>query len=124
MKDHPPSLRNARKFPRYRCNHSVRIRYRANNSEQIVFGRCIMVSKGGIGALVGAELAIGQVVYLELAIPTNTGSRALKAQVKNRNRSSYGFQFIEADPRSITILLPLFDPKALLPTTAMQNAGR
>ena len=124
MKDQLPNLRNARKFPRYRCNHSVRIRYRVNSSEHTVFGRCIMVSKGGIGALVGAELAIGQVVYLELAIPTNPESRALKAQVKNRNRSSYGFQFIESDPKSITILLPLFDPKALLPTTAAQTAGR
>src|SRR5215471_12565928 len=100
MTEPQATLKSARKFPRYRCNQKLRIRYRVDNCDQLAFGRCTMVGKGGIGAVIAAELALGQVVQLELAIPTNPASRALKAQVKNRKGSNYGFQFLETDLRN------------------------
>lgn len=122
MNGQQPNLRTARKFPRYRCNQRLCIRYRLSNADQITFGRCMTVSKGGLGAIIEANLEIGQVVHLELAIAAHPAARALKAQVKNRNRSNYGFQFIEPDPRSVFILLPLFDPKELQAPATGQTA--
>jgi hypothetical protein len=107
-------LRPQRRYPRYRCNQRLCVRYRLDGRELIAYGRCTVVGKGGIGALLTADLPLGQVAHLEIALPSAPAPRALKAQVKNRSRSNYGFQFMEVDERAIAVLLPLFQSAALM----------
>lgn len=115
----PPSAAN-RKFPRYKCQQRLFVRYRANGHDAIVCGRCTVVGKGGIGAELKAELEIGQVVLLEISMPTAPAPRRLKAQIRNREGFNYGFQFLESDPMTISFLGQLFHPDSVLVPAAAQ----
>jgi len=108
------ATRIERKYIRYGCDQRLCVRYRLEGHEFAVYGRCRVVGKGGIGSLLpAAELEIGQVVSVEIAVSNPTASSTLKAQVKNRNGSNYGFQFLEPDTRAAAILNPLFRPEAV-----------
>ena len=115
----PPSAN--RKFPRYRCKQRLFVRYRANEHDAIVCGHCTVVGKGGIGAEIKAELEIGQVVLLEISMPTAPAPRRLKAQIRNREGFNYGFQFLESDPMTVSFLGQLFQPDSMLVPAAAQT---
>jgi hypothetical protein len=101
-----------RKNSRYRCNQKMCVRYTANGQKFMVSGRCTVVNKTGIGASVAAELVIGQEVLLEIALNKEPAPRRLKAQVRNRQGSIYGFQFVESDERTAAYLAALFNPES------------
>ena len=108
------SARIERKYIRYGCDQRLCVRYRVEGHDFAVYGRCKVVGKGGIGSLLpAAELEIGQVVSVEISVSNPAPPSTLKAQVKNRHGSSYGFQFLESDNRAATILSPLFRPEAV-----------
>jgi hypothetical protein len=106
--------RPGRKHLRYRCNRKLCVRYRSNGQQFIAYGRCTIVGRGGIGAMMPAvELEIGQIVSLEISLATPAASGVLKAQVKSRQGSTYGFQFLAADSRATAPLHDLFRPEDL-----------
>ncbi|HXW16604.1 MAG TPA: PilZ domain-containing protein [Terriglobia bacterium] len=103
-----------RKHLRYRCNRRLCVRYRANGQQFIAYGRCTIVGRGGIGAMMPAvELEIGQIVSLEISLATPAAPGVLKAQVKSHQGSTYGFQFLAADSRATAALHDLFRPEDL-----------
>jgi hypothetical protein len=78
----------ARRAPRVRLEVEVNIHH---SNAGLVPGRTVDVSESGISALLPVELAIGEVVKLEIASrlkPVMVG-----AVVRNRNASRYGFEF-------------------------------
>jgi hypothetical protein len=108
------SAKIERKYLRYGCDQRLCVRYRVEGHDFAVYGRCRVVGKGGIGSLLpAAELEIGQVVSVEISVSSPEPISALKAQVKNRQGSSYGFQFLESDSRTATILSPLVRPETI-----------
>ncbi|HEV3041027.1 MAG TPA: PilZ domain-containing protein [Candidatus Angelobacter sp.] len=108
------SARIERKYIRYGCDQRLCVRYRVEGHDFAVYGRCKVVGKGGLGSLLpAAELEIGQVVSVEIAIANPAPPSTLKAQVKNRHGSNYGFQFLESDSRTAIVLSPLFRPEAV-----------
>jgi hypothetical protein len=99
------------------------VRYEVNGQQFIIGGRCKVVSKGGIGAQLPAELAIGQESFLEISLGKMPAPRRFKAKLRNIEQvvgagRIYGFQFMEADERSIAVLNVLFRPEALVPIKA------
>jgi|SRR5205807_6903798 len=103
-----------RKYIRYGCDQRLCVRYHTEGQDFAVYGRCTVVGKGGIGSLLpAAELEIGQVVSVEISVSAPAAPGSLKAQVKNRHGSSYGFQFLESDGRAAATLAPLFRPEAV-----------
>jgi hypothetical protein len=100
-----------RKNSRFRCNQKLCVRYSVNGQKFIASGKCTVVNKTGIGASVAGELAIGQEVLLEIALNKEPAPRRLKAQVRNRSGSVYGFQFMESDERTAAYLAALFTPE-------------
>jgi len=103
-----------RKHLRYRCNRRLCVRYRASGQQFIAYGRCTTVGRGGLGAMMPAvELEIGQIVSLEISLATPAAPGVLKAQVKSRQGSTYGFQFLAADSRATAALHDLFRPEDL-----------
>jgi hypothetical protein len=108
--DNPSQL--LRKHVRYRCNQRLCARYRIDGQEFIAYGRCTVVGKGGIGAFLPAELPLGQVASLEISLAQAGVPQQLKGQVKNRNGSNYGFQFLEVPERAGAALRSLFQPQA------------
>ena len=102
----PQSSPSLRKTPRYRCNQKLCIRYSDGKQEFIVMGRVTVISKGGVGAQLPTELAVGQTATLEIALG-NVAPRWLKAEVSNRRGLLYGFRFAE-DERAAASLTALF----------------
>ena len=105
------STTSERKTSRFRCNQKLCVRYSLNGQKFLASGRCTVVNKAGIGAIVAGDLAIGQEVLLEIALNKEPAPRRLKAQVRNRQGSTYGFQFIESDDRTAAYLAALFTPE-------------
>jgi len=112
------TARPDRKNIRYRCNQRLCVRYRAEGQEFIAYGRCTIVGRGGIGALLpGVELELGQVVTLEIALSTPAAPSVLRAQLKNCRGQNYGFQFLEGDGRVAAVLEVLFRPEEVVAFT-------
>jgi hypothetical protein len=105
----------ARRHTRFRCNQRVAVRYRAQGRDAIAYGRCTVVSKGGVGAsLSGAQLEVGQDVSLEIATSGVNTTLALKARVRERRGPNHGFEFLENEGRVTVMLQNLFQPEALI----------
>jgi hypothetical protein len=109
------------------------VRYEANGQKFMISGRCKTVGKGGIGALLPAELAIGQETFLEISLgqmpPGCLGivTRRFKAEVRNIEEVTgagkiHGFQFTEVDERATAVLNVLFRPEALVPLPPVMAA--
>jgi hypothetical protein len=107
-----PTPDAAARKTRYRCNQKLCVRYEVNGQKMLVSGRCTAVNKRGIGATVAGELAIGQQVWLEISLNNLPAPRRLRAEVKNRKGTTYGFEFKEADERTSAFLSALFMPDA------------
>ncbi|MBZ5523466.1 MAG: PilZ domain-containing protein [Acidobacteriia bacterium] len=104
-----------RKHVRYRCYQNLSVRYRIKNQEMIASGRCTVVGKGGLGALLpAAQLEVGQEVLLEITISRVAATVALKARVKDRHGLNHGFEFLENAGRVTVTLKPLFQEEAII----------
>jgi hypothetical protein len=104
-----------RKHVRYRCSQNLSVRYRLKGQDVMASGRCTVVSKGGIGALLSAtQLEIGQDVILEITVSRMAATVALKARVKDRHGLSHGFEFLENSGRVTVSLKPLFQDDAVI----------
>lgn len=110
-----PARTISRKHARYRCYQKLSVRCRVHGQEVIAFGRCTVVSKGGLGAiLANTQLEVGQDVVLEITVSRMAATVALKARVKDRQGVSHGFEFLENAGKVTVSLKPLFQEEAIV----------
>ena len=57
-------------------------------------GQGLNLSEGGVGGVVSGEWLPGQVVTMELILPTTGESLVLNARVRHRNSPRCGFEFL------------------------------
>jgi len=77
---------------------------RANRSDKLP-GRCLNVSARGFGAALAGELRPGEVVGIELALPSENQRWRADAVVRHRRRLDHGFEFAEvAEPQRKVLL--------------------
>lgn len=81
----------ARRHPRYKLETDIRV-YPRNSA--VVRGHTVDISESGISAMLRVEVPLGEVVRLELSLPT--GDVEVHALVRQRSAFRYGFQFVEA----------------------------
>jgi hypothetical protein len=62
-----------------------------------ILGRTLDISRAGLSAIVLADLEVGQVVELSIALPFESCPIAMFAIVRNRNTFRYGFEFTGTD---------------------------
>jgi len=81
-----------RRFPRYHSDLPLRLR---NPQEEEVAGRCVIISEGGVAAILPKPIPIGSVVTLQLSIPT-LHPRVLETLVLVRNQVAlrHGCEFV------------------------------
>lgn len=87
-----PTRTEARRYPRVPLEVGVDI---YSQQGAIVPGRTIDISESGTSALVPIELPIGEVVRLEIKLPS--GPVEVVAVVRNRNAFRHGFEFVQSD---------------------------
>lgn len=86
-----------RRVPRYRADLPLIVRVLAQDGYVRIHGRCTEISPAGLGAVTSAELAPGEIVALELALP-QISPMELRAVVRHRMGFLHGFEFVSLLP--------------------------
>jgi PilZ domain. len=97
-----------RRFARHRCSRTMQVRFRRDNEERLVKGRCNVVSEGGFGALVPDDLPIGRMVTIEFSLEGLRDPIPLSARVLNHHGFSYGFEFVAPSPLQRNVIADFF----------------
>lgn len=80
----------SRRHPRYKLEANVRV-YPRNSA--VVRGHTVDISQSGISIMLREEVAIGEVVRLEFALPL--GDVEVHAVARQRSAFRYGFEFVD-----------------------------
>ena len=83
-----------RKWPRYVIDVALRASVNSGGGARTVYGSGIEVSKGGLKAVLPAEIEIGEWVDLEMTLPYCSQALVLSTVVRNRSSFTYGLEFV------------------------------
>jgi hypothetical protein len=86
--------RRHRRHPRYRSEFAVAITLFAGNQYQTLEAHCKDLSEAGMGALLAAEVPMGEVVSLNFCLPGLTEAWELRAVLRHRRGFHYGWEFL------------------------------
>lgn len=67
-------------------------------------GRMVDLSLGGVSIRLPVDLEVGMIVQLELQLPLEKEPARLRAIVRNRLITRYGFEFLNASPQLLAQL--------------------
>ena len=90
-------LRPVRRYPRYMFSIPVTVRHRPPSRLQNTRGMTLDISQGGVSAIVAANLLVGEVVEIDLPLPT--GLLNALANVRYKTADRCGFEFIGLSPQ-------------------------
>jgi hypothetical protein len=88
--DVPPRSQR-RRFPRYRTNLPLTVR---NYEERDLDGSCIVLAEGGLGGILPEPIAVGNVVQLQLALPSHATALHFWAVARYQVDTHHGFEFV------------------------------
>jgi hypothetical protein len=100
----PYDPRRRRRFPRYRADLKLGIRLLGPDGYSQLSGLCNQIGEGGLGAIISTELSIGEVVNLDLSLPSQPQPVSLRAVVRWRERLQHGFEFYGATPEQLAAI--------------------
>lgn len=86
--------RRQRRYPRYRSEFPVSLTLLSSDGHQSLDAHCKDLSIAGIGVLIAAELTLGEVVALTLALPGSAQPWEMRAVLRHRRGYHYGFEFL------------------------------
>ena len=91
-KDRPD--RSSRRFPRYPLNVNLSIHVFRSGESISLWGRSNELGEDGIGATMTGALESGEVVSMELSLPTVGHPIKFRALVRYRDGLRHGFEFL------------------------------
>lgn len=110
MSPHPTKVpsraldRRHRRHPRFRCDFPVVLTLLAGAKYQKLNAHCKDLSEAGMGTIVAAELASGEVVSLSFSLPGSAELWDVKAVLRHRRGYHYGFEFLSLAAERINVL--------------------
>jgi PilZ domain-containing protein len=87
-----------RRYPRYRCEFPVALTLLSGAQHLHFDAHCRDLSEAGIGVLLAAELAPGEVAKLTFTIPEIARPWLVRAVLRHRRGFHYGFEFLSLSP--------------------------
>jgi len=69
-----------------------------------VNGLCNQIGEGGLGAIISTELSVGEVVDLNLSVPSQAQAVSVRAVVRWRERLQHGFEFYAATSEQLAAI--------------------
>jgi len=90
----PRSERRQRRYPRYRVEFPVGLQVFSTEKRLRLDAHCRDLSMAGIGVLIAADLAMGEVIALNFALPGLPVEWNLRAVLRHRRGYHYGFEFL------------------------------
>lgn len=82
-----------RRSARYRLDISLVARP-ANDRGRTIHGRVVDLSRGGLSALIAADLQLGEVIDLQFQLPYAATHVQLKAAIRRRESYQYSLEFV------------------------------
>jgi len=79
-----------RRFPRYHTDLPLGVR----NEEGEADGRCVVISEGGLTAVLPEPIPVGSKVELVFPVPTHPVPFEVRAVVRNQVGLRHGFEFV------------------------------
>ena len=92
-----PEFGQQRRYPRKPCNRSILISYRDDELRQLLHGRCVSVSEGGVGAILDGHLTPDQTVSIEFAGRGGRVAFRIDARVRYNRGFHHGFELNSSD---------------------------
>jgi len=86
--------RRLRRNPRYRSSFPVLVTLLAADRYESLQAHCKDLSEAGIGVLLAAEIASGQVVSLNFTLPGLAAPWGVRGILRHRRGYHYGFEFL------------------------------
>lgn len=86
-----------RRWWRYKVNVPIRVILHDVMKTTIVQGRAFSLSNGGMGMFAGAELNLGDEMYIEFTPPYSLPPLRVEARIRNRAGYNYGIEFMTAN---------------------------
>jgi|SRR5277367_4441442 c-di-GMP-binding flagellar brake protein YcgR len=100
--------RRQRRFPRYRSEFPVTVTLFSGEEHERIDAHCRDLSQGGIGVLIAAELAVGEVASLNFALPSLPEPWDVRAVLRCRRGYQYGFEFLSLSEQQSKTLAGYF----------------
>ena len=91
--------RRRRRCPRYRCEFPVALSVFSGDQHLQLHAHCRDLSQGGIGVLVAADLAMGEVASLSFSLPGAQQPWDVRAVLRYRRGYHYGLEFLSLSDR-------------------------
>jgi c-di-GMP-binding flagellar brake protein YcgR len=102
------STRRQRRYPRYRSEFPVTVTLFSGQNHERLDAHCRDLSQGGIGVLVAADLAVGEVASLTFSLPSLPDSWNVRAVLRCRRGYQYGFEFLSLSQQQSKALAGYF----------------
>ena len=99
--------RRLRRNPRYRSSFPVLVTLLAADRYERLEAHCKDLSEAGIGVLLAAELASGEVVSLNFTLPGLPNPWDVRGVLRHRRGYHYGFEFFSLTGEQTSILKQL-----------------
>jgi hypothetical protein len=101
-----PSLRRtrksyARRFIRYRTELPLVLKVLGRDGYVCIHGRCFELAEAGLGAVATSELALGEMISVELSIPDMPEAITMRAVVRHRTGFQHGCEFVGLLPKQL-----------------------
>ena len=99
------SLPEARRYARCRAELPITATVLAQNGYKSFQGRCSEIAEAGLGAIISTELAVGEIVSLEISLPSPYQHLKLRSVLRRRKGLFHGFEFLELQPEQRDVIL-------------------
>ena len=83
-----------RRHPRYRADFPLKATALRDDGYVEIQGRCSDIGQGGIGAVLNGKVPPGEVVSLELHLPSSLKSLAVRTIVRYQKGFVHGLEFL------------------------------
>lgn len=88
-----------RRFPRYPLDLRVSVQVLRSEGPISLWGRSNEVGADGIGVTLTGQLDPGEVVTLEMTLPSTSAAMKIRALVRYRDGLRHGFEFLALSPK-------------------------
>jgi hypothetical protein len=100
-----PTPDSGRRFARHRADVPLAATVLAQDGYQRFEGRCSEIAVAGLGAVISTTLVVGEIVSLEICLPSPLQNLKLRAVVRRRNGLFHGFEFLELQAEQRELIL-------------------
>ena len=96
---------SGRRFARHRTDLRLTATVLMQDGYKTFEGHCNEIAEAGVGAIMSTPLAVGEIVSLEISLPSPFQRLRLQAVLRRQKGLFHGFEFLELQPEQRELIL-------------------